>query len=88
MRIDTRKKIRNVAGENIIIRQDANTADMTTVVGLNNSALLLYNSLKDRDFSIADAAAVLIDEYDVDQATAKRDAAAWTEQMKNQGLII
>lgn len=88
MRIDSHKKVRDVAGEHIVIRQDANTADMTTVIGLNDSALLLYNQLKDRDFNVSDVTALLMEEYTVDEATAQHDAAEWIRQMKEQGLII
>ena len=39
MKIDSRKKIRHVSGENIVLMPAAGTADMTQVVALNESAL-------------------------------------------------
>ena len=40
MRFDERKKVRTVAGENIVIMQADGEADMTKVVALNESAML------------------------------------------------
>ena len=71
MRIDTRRKVRNVSGENIIIRQLEGTVDMTQVVALNESAMLLYNELKDKDFTIEDIVQTLLAHYDTDEATPR-----------------
>ena len=71
MRIDTRKRVRHVAGENIVMMQGDGAADMTKVVGLNESV-----------------AAVLTDEYEVDAATALKDAGEWVKSMKKEGLIL
>lgn len=87
MRIDTRRKVRNVSGENIIIRQLEDTVDMTQVVALNESAMLLYNELKDKDFTIEDIVQTLLAHYDTDEATARRDAEDWVAAMRKQNLM-
>ena len=87
MRIDTRRKVRNVSGENIIIRQLEGTVDMTQVVALNESAILLYNELKDKDFTIEDIVQTLLAHYDTDEATARRDAEDWVAAMRKQNLM-
>ncbi|MCR5588735.1 MAG: PqqD family protein [Bacteroidales bacterium] len=88
MRIDERKKVRNVFGENIVIMQSDNTVDMTKVVALNESALLVHDRLVGKDFTVADVARVLTDEYDVDEATALRDAEALVASMRKEHLIV
>lgn len=88
MRIDERKKVRKVAGENIVIMQSDNTVDMTKVVALNESALLVHERLTGKDFTVADVVRVLTDEYDVDESTAQRDAEALVESMRKEHLII
>lgn len=88
MKIDSKKKVRNVAGENIVIMQADNAVDMTKVVALNESALLIYNKLVGKEFGVDDVVRVLTDEYDVDEATARRDAEAWVASMRNEHLII
>lgn len=77
-----------MAGEHIVIMQDNNTTDMTKVVALNDTALLLYGHLKDKDFTVEDVKDLLLEEYEVDAETAAKDAAEWVESMKKEGLIL
>lgn len=88
MRIDKRQKIRDVAGEHIVIRMGAGVTDMTEVVGLNESAMELYNAFKELEFSLDDVVRRLTELYEVDEATARRDAEAWVASMREQGLIV
>ena len=88
MRINDKIKVRTVAGENIVIMQSTNGSDMTRVVALNESALLLYNCLTGSEFEVNDAARILTEEYEVNEADARKDAEAWVEEMKKNGLII
>lgn len=88
MKFDDRKKVRNVAGENIVIMQSDNTVDMTKVVALNESAMIVYQRLTGKDFTVADVAQVLTDEYEVDEAMALRDAEALVASMRKEHLII
>ena len=61
MRIRNDVKVRQVAGENIIIMQDAGATDLTRVVGLNESSVLLFEKLAGKDFDIDDVVRVLCD---------------------------
>lgn len=88
MRFDERKKVRTVAGENIVIMQADGEADMTKVVALNESAMLVYEQLKGKEFAVADVARVLTDEYDVDEATAMADAEELVASMRKEHLIM
>lgn len=88
MRFDERKKVRTVAGENIVIMQADGEADMTKVVALNESAMLVYEQLKGKEFAVADVARVLTDEYEVDEATAMADAEELVASMRREHLII
>ena len=88
MRFDERKKVRTVAGENIVIMQADGEADMTKVVALNESAMLVYEQLKGKEFAVADVALVLTDEYEVDEATALADAEALVASMRHEHMII
>ena len=88
MRFDERKKVRTVAGENIVIMQADGEADMTKVVALNESAMLVYEQLKGKEFSVADVARVLTDGYEVDEATAMADAEELVASMRREHLII
>lgn len=88
MRIDPHKKVREVAGEHIIIMQSPGKADMTKIVALNESALWLYEELKDKSFIASDVAKLLTGRYDVDGPTALRDAEEWVASMKREGVVV
>jgi hypothetical protein len=80
-------KVRQVADENIVILPDANSTDLTRVVGLNESALLLYEGLQGRDFELKDVVQLLTSEYEVSEEQATKDALAWVDAMKKNGLV-
>ena len=87
MRLDVNKKIRDVAGEHIVIMQGKEATDMTRVVALNESAMYLYKQLFGREFVLDDVVRLMMDEYEVDETTARTDAAAWLQEMRNDGLL-
>ena len=80
-------KVRSMAGENVVIMQGAMGSDMTRIISLNNSSLLLWNALQDKEFEVADVATILVETYGIDLATAERDAKAWVEKLQECNLI-
>lgn len=87
MRINERIKVRSVAGENVVIMPGAESTDMTRVVGLNESALMLYNRLKGREFGLDEVVGLLTEVYAVEDAVARRDAEAWLDEMKKNNML-
>ncbi|MBR3435961.1 MAG: PqqD family protein [Bacteroidales bacterium] len=88
MKINPIYKVRKIAGENIILLQGKTGGDMTRVVAFNESALLMWDSLQGKDFTVDDAVAVLLDNYDVEEATARADAEKWVETIRENGLLL
>ena len=87
MRIKQGCKVREIAGENVVVMQGQSGTDFTRIITLNDSALLLWQSLEGKDFVTEDVTSVLTDNYEVDATTAARDAATWVERMIECGLI-
>ncbi|MBQ3536792.1 MAG: PqqD family protein [Alistipes sp.] len=87
MRINPEYKVREIAGENVVILQGEYGTDMTRIITLNESALLLWNELLGREFTAKDAADVLIKSYDVEAATALRDAQLWIDKLSECKLL-
>lgn len=87
MRLDSKYKVREVAGESVILRQGRDGADLTRLISLNTAARLLYERLSGRDFTEEDAAAVLMGAYGIGQDTARKDASKWIEDMRSCGLL-
>ncbi len=87
MQIKDTYKVRRIAGENIIVGQGGTHADMTRVISLNSTALLLWDELQGRDFTLDDAASVLTSRFGIDRARAEADARAWAERLAGCGVI-
>lgn len=80
-------KVREIAGENVIIKQGRFGADMTRVIALNETSLLLWNELQGRDFEVADVVKTLTDNYEVEAEVAAADAAKWIDKLRECELV-
>lgn len=87
MRFKEGCKVRSMAGENVVIMQGRAASDMTRIISLNDSSLLLWNELQGKEFEVADVATTLVAHYGIDSATAERDATAWVEKLVECGLV-
>lgn len=87
MKIKSTYKVRQVAGENLVVGQGRLNADMTKVISLNDTAVLLWKELADKDFSCEDAAEVLVATYGIEKERAATDAAKWIEMMKECDIL-
>lgn len=87
MKIKGTFKVREIAGENLIVEQGKSQTDMTKVISLNNSALLLWNELQGSEFSLEDAAHTLMNHYFIPKEQALIDAQNWIDALSNCGII-
>lgn len=82
MRIRPEYKLREMAGEHIVVVPAADgAADLTRIVSLNESACWLWEELRERTFSEEEAARLLIARYEVEPEVARRDARAWIDRL-------
>lgn len=82
MRILSKYKVRIVAGENIVMVQGANPGDMTTVIALNKSSLYLWHQLEGVDFGLDDVVRLLMEQYNVEESQARKDAEKWIDTLR------
>ena len=87
MKINSNYKIREVAGETIVVNQGTANVNMTRIIALNASAHLLYESLADKDFTLKDAADILSETYGIPAEVALKDAQVWVDALQNCGII-
>ena len=87
MKIKSMYKVRQVAGENLVVGQGRLNADMTKVISLNDTAVVLWKELASKDFTCEDAADVLVATYGIEKERATTDAAKWIEKMKECDII-
>ena len=84
MKIKENYKVREIAGENLIVEQGKS---QSKVISLNNTALLLWKELQGREFSLEDAAEVLMNHYGISKDQALVDAQKWVDALGNCGII-
>lgn len=87
MKIDSKVKVRDIAGEKVVIMQGHLGADLTRIIQLNGSSQWLLEQLSGREFEVADVVALLTSRYDVDEQTATTDAETWVEQLREHKMI-
>ena len=87
MKINSNYKIREVAGETIVVNQGKSAVDMTRIISLNASAQLLYETLAGKEFSLEDAAQILIQTYGISNEVALKDAQVWVDALQKCVII-
>ena len=61
--------------------------DMTRVIAFNDSALLLWNELCEKEFELKDVVALLLENYEVSQSQAEADSQKWIDTLKECKLV-
>lgn len=87
MRIKPNYKLREIAGETIVVNQGVANVNMTRIISLNKSARLLYEEMAGKEFTVEDVAKVLTDTYVVGDELALADARKWVDSLKECGVI-
>jgi predicted transcriptional regulator len=80
-------KLRNVCGENIIVAEGIENIDFSRIISMNESAAYLWKNIQGSDFTAETLEKLLLDEYDTDEATARRDVASLITKWKEAGII-
>lgn len=87
MKINANYKLREIAGETIIVNQGTTGTDLTRIISLNASAKLLYEKLAGQEFEVEDAARILTETYGIGAEQALTDATTWVEALKKCKVI-
>lgn len=87
MKLNDKLKIRDIAGESVVLMPSQDGKDMTRVLALNSSSRYLWDTLHGRDFETEDVVKALLDKYEVEEERAREDAAKWIAQLFELGVI-
>ena len=87
MKINQGFELREMCGERIIIATGKENIDFSKVISLNESAAWLWNEVEGKEFTPETLAALLREQYEVDEATALADAKALAAQWVSIGLV-
>jgi len=87
MKLKTNYKVREIAGEKMVVMQGKDGVDLTKVILLNISAEWLWNSLQGKIFSLNSVAQLLEEKYTIGKEQSESDAQKWIDAMVKVGLI-
>lgn len=87
MKINKDYKIKNIAGEKVIIQQGEYESDLTKIISFNASSEWLWSLFYDKEFTVEDVQQALLSRYQVDESQAKIDAEKWVHKLKENNLI-
>ncbi len=87
MRIKKQYKVREMAGEHVVIMQGELGSNLTKIISLNESALYLWRAIEGKEFDVVAIANLLAEHYGIDDEMAQRDAARWVDRLDECGLI-
>lgn len=87
MRIIEGFVLRPLGDEFIITGEGPAQVNFNKMISLNSTAAYLWRSVEGREFSVDDLTALLLEEYDVDEATASKDALAIVNKWIEIGLV-
>lgn len=80
-------KLRQICGENVIIAEGEENIDFSNIISMNESSAYLWKKIQDKEFSEDDLVKLLIEEYEVDEVTAKSDISSLVKSWLNAGII-
>lgn len=87
MRLNEDLKLRQIGPYYMIVKTSGKRTDMTDVFSLNETAAWLWKRAEGRDFTAADLAQWLCDEYDVTMEVALRDVRKMLLEWQEGGLL-
>ena len=87
MRIKEGFELRNICGENIVIGHGVDNINFTKVISMNESAADIWHAIVDKDFTLDDMVQVLLDNYEVDKETARRDSEKLLQDWTEAGFV-
>lgn len=88
MKIDQRYKVRSIAGENILLLPGAKGGDMSKVMAFNPTAKFLWDHFVSLDFEVRDVKEYLLEQYEVEEVVAERDAEQWVATLRENHLFV
>ena len=80
-------EIRRIGNEDLIVASGMENIEFSNIISMNASSAYLWKQIGENEFDENSVAALLLQKYDVDEATAKADAADIINQWLKAGII-
>jgi hypothetical protein len=87
MKLKPNFELRDVCGEHVVIPCGIENVNFDSIIHLNETGAFLWHEAEKGDFTVESLTAVLLAEYEVDEATATKDVAAFVAKLNEQKLV-
>lgn len=87
MKRNTNFILREIAGENILVATGEAVQIFNGMITLNDVASFIWSNI-DECKTVDKLIASILDEFDIDDETAKRDVENFTTQLIRMGMVI
>ena len=88
MKVKNGFNLREVCGENIIVAEGDENIDFSNIISMNKSSAYLWQEVQKLDnFTIDTLTQLLCEQYEIDEATAKKDVTTLATQWAAAGII-
>lgn len=78
--------LKNIADTYVVVPLGTNTVSFRSIISLNESGAFLWSQLE-TEKTEDELLAAMLNEYDIDEKTAREDIAAFIENLKASGLL-
>lgn len=81
-------RLRDICGEHIVVAEGIDNIDFSKIISMNESSAYLWEKVQgEKVFTEDELVKMLLEEYDVDEATAKEDVKKLIEQWTEAQII-
>lgn len=87
MKINPALSVRKVFGEDVVLIPGLASHKHSSLLVLNKTSCFLWQQLKDKSFVEDDVVNILIDHFDVEEATARADAKKWIATLNDNHAL-
>jgi hypothetical protein len=87
MKIKKGYRLRPLGKEYILVAEGLDVMDANTMVSMNATAAFLWEAVEGKEFDTETLVQLLLDEYDVDHATAEKDVKALLQTWNKANVI-
>lgn len=88
MKVKNGFNLREVCGEHIIVAEGDENIDFSNIISMNESSAYLWEEVQKMDtFTVDNLVELICNQYEIDEATARKDAIALAAQWGTAGII-
>ena len=86
MRIAKEFILRDIAGECVLVPTGATTQEFNGLITMTDTARFIWENMEKTD-SMDELVKLLLEEYEIDEATAKQDVKGFIDELLKHGLV-